>query len=88
MSAFSDFIVGLLKNSIESVGESKLEDVLQKLHDKNVDDYKAAIFAGNTLVKHLDPVVAESANKIDDALLGAVKEAVEKSAAVNGITLE
>lgn len=87
MAGISDFVVSLFSGAIQTVGESKLKDVLQDLHDSNVDDYQAAIQGGDALIKHLQPLVTKSANKIDDAVLGALREAITESAISNGITL-
>jgi len=84
---FLEFLLGTVTGALTSIGESKLEDVLQQLHDSNPDDYKAAISGGNALVKHLQPLVQKSATKIDDAVLSAIGQAVATSAEKNGITL-
>lgn len=87
MAGISDFLVNLLSGAIQTVGESKLKDILQDLHDSNIDDYEAAIHGGDALIKHLQPLVEKSANKIDDAILGALGEALKQSATANGITI-
>lgn len=88
MSAFTDFLFNAFSGALETVGESKLIEILQQLHDSNPDDYKAAIFGGHALTKHLVPIVTKSSTKIDDAILGAIQEAVKQSAANNGVVLE
>lgn len=86
MSAFTDFLLGTLTGALETVGESKLEVTLQDLHDSNLADYEAAINGLHAGVVHLLPLVAKSANKIDDAIVKALNEAVNASAETNGIT--
>ena len=86
-SAFIQFLIATLTGAIESVGESKLEQVLQQLHDSDVESYKAAIFGGHALVTKLGALVAKSTNKIDDAVLGAIDQAINASAKTNNVTL-
>lgn len=88
MSAFTDFLLGTLTGALQTVGESKLEALLQDLHDSNPADYAGAITGGHALVKHLLPLVAKSSNKIDDAIVNALDEAINASAAANGVTLD
>lgn len=80
-------ILGIFSGAVENIAESELETLLQGLHDENVDNYKAAIYGGNALVNALLPVVTKSANKIDDAVVNALHDAIVKSAATNGIDL-
>lgn len=85
MSAFTDFLLGTLTGALETVGESKLEAILQDLHDSNEADYNACINGLHAGVGHLLPLVAKSKNKIDDAIVKALNEAVDASAAANNI---
>lgn len=85
MSKFSNFLTGLLSGMIESAGESKLIEILQELHDKNPAQYKAAIYGGTALVQGLLPLVTGTPNKIDDAILNAIDDAIRISAERNGI---
>lgn len=87
MSAFTDFLVGTLTGTIQTIGESKLESILQDLHDSNETDYKATIALGVAFFAKISPLVEKSKNKIDDAILGAMKDAVEKSAKLNGVDI-
>lgn len=87
MSAFSNFFVNLFSGTIAEAGESKLVEVLQQLHDSDLESYKAAIYGGQALVSKLSPVVAGTGTEIDDAILQAISEAIETSAADNGIEL-
>lgn len=88
MAAISEFLLNILSGAIESVGESKLVEVLQKLHDNAPDEYRAAIFGGHALASRLKPLVAKSGTKIDDALVDALHDAIHTSAAANGVVLE
>jgi hypothetical protein len=86
MPAFNDFLLNLLSASLETAGESKLIEILQKLHDKDADQYNAAVFGGHALVKALLPIVTDSKTKIDDAIIKALDEAINQSSAANGVT--
>lgn len=86
-NAFTDFLLNSLTGALQTVGESKLQDLLQDLHDSNLDDYKATIAAGVALLKHLTPLVEKSKSKIDDAIVGALQDAIKMSAKMNGIDL-
>lgn len=78
-----EFLLNLLSSSLETIGESKLVEVLQQLHDKNPGQYKVAILGGLQLVIALEPVVLGTGTKIDDAIIKALREAIETSAAAN-----
>lgn len=71
----------------DSVIDSKLDSILQDLHDSNIDDYKATIASGNAFFRHLEPWVKKTATNIDDALLADWTDVITKSATKNGITL-
>lgn len=87
MSAFSEFLLNALTGALESVGESKLIDLLQDLHDSNQADYRATIAGGHALTLRLLPLVKRSKSKIDDAILTALDQAIKISAESNGIDL-
>lgn len=87
MSAFSDFLLNTLSGALTTIGESKLEQVLQQLHDKDKAQYEAAIRGGHALVLALLPVVVKTGTKIDDAIINALDDAIKVSASVNGIIL-
>lgn len=80
-----EFLLNLLSSALESVGESKLEEILQKLHDTHPDQYKGVIYGGQALVNGLLPLVSSTGTKIDDAFLSALSDAIRDSAAANGI---
>lgn len=87
MSAFSEFLLNALTGALESIGESKLIDILQDLHDSNEADYRATIAGGHALTVRLLPLIKKSKTKIDDAILTALDEAIKISAEANGIDL-
>lgn len=87
MNIFAELLLNTLAGGLETIGESKLVDVLQKLHDTNPTQYKAAIEGGHALVTSLTPIAAGTSTKIDDAILGAFSDAITASAAANGFSL-
>lgn len=87
MSAFTDFLLNTLSGTLTTVGESKLIEVLQQLHAKDVIQYEAAIRGGHSLVLALLPIVVKTGNKIDDAIVNSLDEAIKVSAKLNDIIL-
>ena len=87
MSNFTDFLINALADGVETVGESKLVDLLQELHDNNPTQYKAAIEGGKALVSVLQPIVSGTKTKIDDAIINALSEALNQSAIKNAASL-
>jgi hypothetical protein len=87
MSAFSDFLVKTILPSIEKVGEGKLVDLLQELHDNDEEKYKATIVAGSAFIKPLAEYVKSTENTIDDGLVQVIQDALIISAARNKIDL-
>lgn len=83
-----DFLLNLFSAALETAGESKLMDLLQELHDSNPADYQGAVTGGHALVKHLLPLVSKSKNKIDDAIVNALNDAIDQSAAANGVVFD
>lgn len=78
-------LLDLLAGTLETIAESKLVEVLQKLHDTNPVQYKAAIYGGLSLVAALKPLTDGTATKIDDAVINSLEDALKQSAAINGI---
>ena len=60
------FLINFLLGSIEQLEESALIAILQNLHEKNLDQYKAAIYGGNALCKSLLPLVTGTKTNVDD----------------------
>jgi len=88
----NNFLVELLAGTLQSVGESKLVEVLQQLHDKDKTadktDYKSVIFGGYSFAVGISKLTDSTKTKIDDAIVASIKEAIETSAAANGVTLK
>lgn len=74
-------------NVAEAAAESKLDAILQDLHDSNLDDYKAAIAGGSAFIKHLQPLAAKTATTLDDEILADLQSIIATSAAKNNVTL-
>jgi len=87
MSKFSDFLVNTLLPAFETLGESKLEQVLQADHDTDPTNYAADIVGLYATLSRLHPLVLKTATKVDDAIFDLLKTAVVNSAAANGIVL-
>lgn len=83
----ANFILELLAGTLAELGESKLVEVLQSLHDKDPQGYKSAIFGGLSFVTGISKLTDKTKTKIDDALVNAIREAIEISAEANGIKL-
>lgn len=83
-----EFLLNLLSTTLETVGESSLLIILQKLHDTDLPKYKAAIYAGEALVDALLPHVKNSKTQVDDAFIKALGEAINQSALNNSLELK
>lgn len=82
-----ELLLNLLTGAFEKIGESKLEEVLQHLHDTNPAQYKNAVIGGWALTNSLMPLVQKTGTKIDDAVVGAVQDAIRNSALRNDVEL-
>lgn len=80
--------LALFIGAIETLGETKLIEVLQKLHDKDKVKYQAAIIAGFAFVRAVKPMTDGTATKIDDLFLNGLLDAIEASAELNGMSPE
>lgn len=83
----NNFLLELLSGTLASIGESKLVEALQLLHDKNRVAYEAAIKGGHAFAVAMEAITDSSKTKIDDAIVASIKEAIETSAAANGVEL-
>jgi uncharacterized protein (UPF0210 family) len=89
--AKTNFLLELLADTLATIGESKLVEVLQDLHEKDTtddkSDYKSVLFGGLSFVTGISKLTDKTKTKIDDALVNAIKEAIEASAAANDVEL-
>ena len=87
----ANFILELVASSLAEVGESKLIEVLQELHDKDKtedkSDYVSVLQGGLSFCTGISKLTSKTKTKIDDALVSAIKDAVEVSAKNNNIDL-
>lgn len=82
-----EILLAALTPTLEAVGESKLVDLLQQLHDHHPETYQSALKSGYLFAKQLQPLVVNSSSKIDDAIIQAIIESIEASAQANNVTL-
>lgn len=87
MSAFTEFLLNTMAGALETVGEAKLVDLLQKLHDGEPEDWEACIRSGHAFIVPLNKLVSKTKTKIDDGFISALDEAITASAAANGLIL-
>lgn len=89
--AFQETILEWLSGALSTLGESKLIEVLQQLHDKDTTagktHYKSVILGGWSFVTGIGTLVSSTKSKIDDAILASLKDAIQQSALANGVTL-
>lgn len=89
--AKQNFLIELLASTLAEVGESKLVEVLQELHDKDnsedKSDYKSVLLGGLSFVVGIRKLTRKTKTKIDDALVNAIREAIEASALANDVEL-
>jgi len=86
MANFKEVLLSALSETLELVGQTKLVETLQLLHDKDEVQYWNAIDGGRGLVNALAPILAKTKNNIDDAIIQGLAEAIELSASSNAIT--
>lgn len=82
-----EFFISLLLGTIEQLEETALIAILQNLHDKDLEKYKAAIYGGAALVGALLPLVQKTKTNLDDVVLRGLQDAINQSAQNNGINL-
>lgn len=86
-----NFLLELLAGTLTEVGESKLVEVLQQLHDKDTtedkSDYISVLQGGLSFTTGISKLTNKTKTKLDDALVNAIKEAIETSAKNNDIDL-
>lgn len=80
-------ILGAIAPMLEAAGEGFLVTTLQGVHDKNLDEYKNDIPVLHAILKRVKVITDASVTKIDDVFVNAFIEAVEASAAANGVVL-
>lgn len=86
MSPILTAILGGLSASFEQIGEGLLIGSLQKLHDKNPEEFAKDMPVILSFAKRLKAETDASVSKLDDPFADALVEAIEASMAANGIT--
>lgn len=82
-----EILAAMMAATFEQYGELKLIEALQLLYGKDPIKYEVAVRGGHAFCTALKPLTDKSKTPIDDAILNSIKEALETSAAANGITL-
>lgn len=82
-----EVLLNIMAASLETLGEVKLIEALQLLYAKDKVRYEAALRGGYALCNALQPITEKSKTPIDNAILNSLKDAIEQSAAANGIEL-
>ena len=89
--AKKNVLLELLSGTLATLGESKLEEVLQELHDNDKTegktDYKSVVFGGQSFVTGISKLTTKTKTQIDDAIVSAISDAIQASAKQNGIGL-
>lgn len=88
INPFIEFMLNTMAGALESVGEMKLVELLQKLHDGEPENWKACILSGHAFIIPLKKLVGKTSSKIDDGFVAALDEAILASASANGLDLE
>lgn len=87
MSLLSELLLNSLTGTLAEIGEQKLEEVLQKLHDTKPELYKTTLKAGLVFCDAIQLLVDKSKSKIDDAVIAGIRAAIVVSAEANGVDL-
>jgi hypothetical protein len=86
MSQFTDLLISALAGPLELVATTKLTELLQKIEPaetrKNI-----CVTLYVPIDTELERLTTESKNKIDDAVVGALKTSIEAVAAADGFEL-
>jgi hypothetical protein len=87
INPFVEFLINSLASSLETVGSMKLVEVLQTLHDGEVETWEACLKSGYAFVQPLKKMVSKTKTKIDDGFVDALEDAIAESAQANGLVL-
>jgi hypothetical protein len=83
-----EILISALSGPLATVGKEQLVNLLDKFQEKKPREFKASIIALYPVIDmHLEDLVTETKTKIDDALVIALKGAIEESAAKHGVVL-
>lgn len=88
-SKIGELIASAVAPVLKSVGQDKLVEVLDKLHEKNPEIHKTVLTSlYGPIDVHLEDLTDESKNPVDDAVVDALKGAIETSAVKYGVSLQ
>lgn len=85
MSPILQAVLGGMAASFEQIGEGLLIGSLQKLHDKNPDEFAKDMPVVLSFAKRLKAETDASTSKLDDPFADALVEAIETSMVANKI---
>ncbi len=86
MSKFTDMLIAALTGPIEIIATEKLAELLRKIEPKESrDTILVSLYA--PIDVELEKLTAGTKTGIDDAIVGAMKAAIEKVAEEDGIEL-
>lgn len=78
-----EFLLNMVASQLEATGEGLFVSLLQKLHDKNVEEWKAAVYGLWAAGKGLSPLVAGTPTKLDDGLVLELQQSARDTVAAN-----
>lgn len=86
MSQFTDLLIASLAGPLEVVATAKLTELLQKIEPADTRK-NICVTLYVPIDTELEKLTQQSKNKIDDAVVGALKGAIEAVAAADGFEL-
>jgi len=86
-SKLVESLLNAVAGSISAVAEEKLTELFTKLHDRNPVEHSATLRSLYIGVGQLEKITDESKTKLDDAVVDALKGAIEQSAQTYNVEL-
>ena len=86
-SKLVESLLNAVAGSISAVAEEKLAELFEKLYEKNPSGHSATSRSLYIGVGQLEKITDDSKTKLDDAVVDALKGAIEKSAADHSVEL-
>lgn len=86
MSKFTDLLIASLAGPIEAIATAKLTELLQKIEPADTRK-NICVSLYVPIDTELEKLTTESKNKIDDAVVGAFKAAIEAVAIADAFEL-
>lgn len=82
-----EFLLNTLLPTLESLGESKLEELLDQLSEKEGENFALDVIGTYNLFTRLSILAKKTKSKIDDGIIDTVIEALEATAEKHDIDL-